>query len=140
MNDISHETTADELMRLASGSKYSNEMNKDSAMTTDQAPTTSPTRGTARELVRRLHPARAGALYALILIVFTFQFLTAHDGLPSFLSVSNVRNLLDQAALDGMLVVSMTVCSLRGTLTSRSEHPPDFAARSDSPSQTTPVP
>jgi D-xylose transport system permease protein len=53
-------------------------------------------------------------LYALILIVFTFQILTSHDGLPSFLSVSNVRNLLDQAALDGMLVVSMTVLLITG--------------------------
>jgi D-xylose transport system permease protein len=67
-----------------------------------------------RELLRRLHPARAGALYALILIVVTFQLLTAHDGLPSFLSVANVKNLLDQSALDGMLVVSMTVLLITG--------------------------
>jgi len=83
-------------------------------MTKDQARPQSQTRGSTRELLRRLHPARAGALYALIVIVFTFQFLTSHDGLPSFLSVSNVRNLLDQSALDGMLVVSMTVLLITG--------------------------
>ena len=67
-----------------------------------------------RELLRRLHPARAGALYALILVLITFQFLTTRDGLPSFLSVANVNNLLDQSALDGMLVVSMTVLLITG--------------------------
>jgi D-xylose transport system permease protein len=89
-------------------------MNKESSMTTELAPTKSLNRGSINELVRRLHPAKAGALYALILIVITFQILTSHDGLPSFLSVSNVRNLLDQSALDGMLVVSMTVLLITG--------------------------
>ncbi len=83
-------------------------------MTTDQARPLSPSRDSARELLRRLHPARAGALYALVLIVFTFQFLSAHDGLPGFLSVANVQNLFDQAALDGTLVVSMTVLLITG--------------------------
>ncbi|MCW2935070.1 MAG: transporter permease [Actinomycetia bacterium] len=57
---------------------------------------------------------RAGVVYALIIVVLVFQVLTLSQGLPGFLSVTNVRNIIDQSALDGILVVSMTVLLITG--------------------------
>jgi ribose transport system permease protein len=57
---------------------------------------------------------RAGVIYALIAVVICFQVLTLSKGLPAFLSVSNVRNIIDQSALDGILVISMTVLLITG--------------------------
>jgi D-xylose transport system permease protein len=57
---------------------------------------------------------RAGVVYALIIVVLVFQALTLSKGLPGFLSVTNVRNIIDQSALDGILVVSMTVLLITG--------------------------
>jgi D-xylose transport system permease protein len=57
---------------------------------------------------------RAGVVYALIIVVLVFQALTLSQGLPGFLSVTNVRNIIDQSALDGLLVVSMTVLLITG--------------------------
>ena len=57
---------------------------------------------------------RAGVVYALVIVVLVFQALTLSKGLPGFLSVTNVRNIIDQSALDGILVVSMTVLLITG--------------------------
>jgi D-xylose transport system permease protein len=57
---------------------------------------------------------RAGVVYALVLVAIVFQVLTVSMGLPTFLSVTGVRNIFDQSALDGVLVVSMTVLLITG--------------------------
>ncbi|HTW97624.1 MAG TPA: ABC transporter permease, partial [Acidimicrobiales bacterium] len=57
---------------------------------------------------------RAGVVYAFVLIVVVFEILTAGDGLEGLLSVANVRNILDQSALDGVLVVPMTCLLITG--------------------------
>lgn len=67
-----------------------------------------------RAVLGALRPQRAGVVYALIAIVVIFEILTNARGLPSFLQISNVRNILDEASLDGILVVSMTVLLITG--------------------------
>jgi D-xylose transport system permease protein len=57
---------------------------------------------------------RAGVVYALVIVALVFQALTLSKGLPAFLSITNVRNIIDQSALDGILVVSMTVLLITG--------------------------
>jgi predicted ABC-type sugar transport system permease subunit len=57
---------------------------------------------------------RAGVVYALVVVVLVFQVLTLSKGLPGFLSITNARNILDQSALDGVLVVSMTALLITG--------------------------
>jgi D-xylose transport system permease protein len=57
---------------------------------------------------------RAGVVYALVIVALVFQVLTLSKGLPAFLSITNVRNIIDQSALDGILVVSMTVLLITG--------------------------
>jgi D-xylose transport system permease protein len=57
---------------------------------------------------------RAGVVYALVIVALVFQALTLSKGLPAFLSITNVRNIIDQSALDGVLVVSMTVLLITG--------------------------
>lgn len=59
-------------------------------------------------------PQRAGVVYALVVVVVVFQALALSKGLPGFLSVTNVRNIIDQSALDGVLVISMTVLLITG--------------------------
>jgi D-xylose transport system permease protein len=59
-------------------------------------------------------PQRAGVVYALVVVVVVFQVLALSKGLPGFLSVTNVRNIIDQSALDGVLVISMTVLLITG--------------------------
>jgi D-xylose transport system permease protein len=59
-------------------------------------------------------PQRAGVLYALIVVIIVFQALTAAKGLPSYLGFTNIRNVLDQGALDGFLVIGMTVLLISG--------------------------
>lgn len=66
------------------------------------------------EVLGALRPRRAGVVYALILIAIVFQVATNVQGLPSFLDVANVRNILDSAAIDGILVVAMTVLLITG--------------------------
>ena len=61
-----------------------------------------------------LRPQRAGVVYALVVVVVVFQALSLSKGLPGFLSVTNVRNIVDQSALDGVLVISMTVLLITG--------------------------
>ena len=51
-----------------------------------------------------LRPQRAGVVYALVVVVVVFQALSLSKGLPGFLSVTNVRNIIDQSSLDGVLV------------------------------------
>ncbi|HLI60922.1 MAG TPA: ABC transporter permease [Solirubrobacteraceae bacterium] len=68
----------------------------------------------ARQALDALRPQRAGVVYALILIVLIFEVMTIARGLPSFLQVSDIRNVLQQGALDGVLVVSMTVLLITG--------------------------
>jgi D-xylose transport system permease protein len=67
-----------------------------------------------RQALGALRPQRAGVVYALIAIVLIFEIMTRARGLPSFLQVSDIRNVFDQAALDGILVVSMTVLLITG--------------------------
>ena len=67
-----------------------------------------------RQALGALRPQRAGVVYAFIAIVVIFEILTNAQGLPSFLQISNVRNVLDEAALDGILVVSMTALLITG--------------------------
>jgi D-xylose transport system permease protein len=57
---------------------------------------------------------RAGIVYAFVIIVVVFEILTAGNGLEGLLSVSNIRNILDQSALDGVLVISMTCLLITG--------------------------
>lgn len=57
---------------------------------------------------------RAGVVYAFVLIVVVFEVLTAASGLQGLLSISNVRNILDQSALDGVLVIPMTCLLISG--------------------------
>jgi D-xylose transport system permease protein len=57
---------------------------------------------------------RAGVVYALVIVALVFQALTLSKGLPAFLSITNVRNIIDQSALDGILVVSMTILLITG--------------------------
>jgi len=57
---------------------------------------------------------RAGIIYALILLIIVFQILTSAYGLPAFTTVANLRNLFDQTALDGVLVISMTTLLITG--------------------------
>jgi D-xylose transport system permease protein len=61
-----------------------------------------------------LRPHRAGVLYALVVVVVVFQVLTAAKGLPSYLGFTNIRNVLDQGALDGFLVIGMTALLISG--------------------------
>lgn len=57
---------------------------------------------------------RAGVVYAFVLIIVVFEVLTAASGLQGLLSISNVRNILDQSALDGVLVIPMTCLLISG--------------------------
>lgn len=68
----------------------------------------------ARRGWEALRLQRAGVVYALVVIVVIFQIMTAARGLPSFLQVSDIRNIFEQGALDGILVVSMTVLLITG--------------------------
>ena len=57
---------------------------------------------------------RSGVLLALVVIVVAFQVVTDARGLPSYLSISNIHNILDQSAVDGFLVIGMTVLLITG--------------------------
>ncbi|MHB1501646.1 MAG: ABC transporter permease subunit, partial [Candidatus Dormibacteria bacterium] len=48
------------------------------------------------------------------MIVVIFEILTVAEGLPPFLALSNVRNILNQTAIDGIMAVSMTVLLITG--------------------------
>jgi len=57
---------------------------------------------------------RAGVVYALVAVAICFQVITLSKGLPVFLSMSSARNIVDQSALDGILVISMTMLLITG--------------------------
>jgi len=67
-----------------------------------------------RVLLRSLNPQRAGVVYALALIMIVFQILTVSKGLPGFLGVANIDNLLDEISIDGLLAVGMTILLITG--------------------------
>lgn len=74
----------------------------------------SPPRKRANTGLSAFRPQRAGVVYALVVVVVVFQVLALSKGLPGFLSVTGVRNIIDQSALDGVLVISMTVLLITG--------------------------
>jgi ribose transport system permease protein len=57
---------------------------------------------------------RAGVVYAFVVIVVVLELLTVGSGLHGLLTVANVRNILDQSALDGVLVIPMTCLLITG--------------------------
>jgi D-xylose transport system permease protein len=64
--------------------------------------------------LRALRPARAGVVYALLLIVGILSIATSIKGQPPYLRPENVANVLDQSSLIGILAVTMTVCLITG--------------------------
>ena len=66
------------------------------------------------QLRAALEPQRGGVVYALFLIVVVFVAITGAEGLPAFLAITNVRNILDQSSVDGILAISMTVLLITG--------------------------
>ncbi|MFI9841652.1 ABC transporter permease [Nonomuraea sp. NPDC051941] len=61
-----------------------------------------------------LRPGNAGVVYALVLIVAVLTLLTAQLGRPSYLSPTNVINVLDQSSLIAILAVFTTVVLISG--------------------------
>ncbi|MEV4358354.1 ABC transporter permease [Nonomuraea sp. NPDC049625] len=61
-----------------------------------------------------LRPGNAGVVYALVLIVAVLTLLTAQLGRPSYLSPTNVVNVLDQSSLIAILAVFTTVVLISG--------------------------
>lgn len=61
-----------------------------------------------------LRPGNAGVVYALVLIVAVLTLLTAQLGRPSYLSPTNVINILDQSSLIAILAVFTTVVLISG--------------------------
>ena len=74
----------------------------------------SAARSLSARFPRALRLQRAGVVYALVIIVVCFQLLTVTKGLPAFLSVPGIRNVVDLSALDGILAISMTVLLISG--------------------------
>lgn len=71
------------------------------------------TPGRSRWMVA-LRPGNAGVVYALVLIVAVLTLLTAQLGRPSYLSPTNVINVLDQSSLIAILAVFTTVVLISG--------------------------
>ncbi|MGW4965665.1 ABC transporter permease [Nonomuraea sp. NPDC004186] len=71
------------------------------------------TPGRSRWMVA-LRPGNAGVVYALVLIVAVLTLLTAQLGRPSYLSPTNVVNVLDQSSLIAILAVFTTVVLISG--------------------------
>lgn len=57
---------------------------------------------------------QAGVFYALAVVAVVFTLLTQMTGRPGFATFSNASNLLDQAAMDSILAVFMTVVLISG--------------------------
>ena len=68
----------------------------------------------ARALKGTFGLQRAGVFYAFVIIVVVLELMTVGSGLHGLLSISNVRNILDQSALDGVLVIPMTCLLITG--------------------------
>ena len=71
-------------------------------------------RTSQRSALGALSLQRAGVVYALVVIVVIFEAITVAEGLPPFLALANVRNILNQTAIDGIMAVSMTVLLITG--------------------------
>ncbi|KAB8195161.1 ABC transporter permease [Nonomuraea phyllanthi] len=73
-------------------------------------------RGAARRsrFAAAFRPGNAGVVYALLLIVAVLTLLTAQLGRPSYLSPTNVINILDQSSLIAILAVFTTVVLISG--------------------------
>jgi D-xylose transport system permease protein len=61
-----------------------------------------------------LRPQTAGVFYALFIIPIVFGLLTNATDHPGYLTSANAANVLDQAAMDGILVVFMTIVLTTG--------------------------
>lgn len=59
-------------------------------------------------------PGNAGVVYALVLIVIVLTVLSAQMGRPSYLSATNITNILDQSSLVAILAVFTTVVLISG--------------------------
>lgn len=65
-------------------------------------------------LRRHLAVSQAGVFYALLAIAAVMTVMSAAMGMPSFLGIRNVANILYQAALVGILVNTMTLVLISG--------------------------
>ncbi|GAA4490368.1 hypothetical protein GCM10023191_022430 [Actinoallomurus oryzae] len=65
-------------------------------------------------LAAALRPGNAGVVYALVLIVVVLTVLSAQMGRPSYLSATNITNILDQSSLVAILAVFTTVVLISG--------------------------
>jgi D-xylose transport system permease protein len=61
-----------------------------------------------------LHPSNAGVVYAFAVLIVVLSFATASQGQPSYLSPNNISNILDQAALLGIIAVTTTIVLITG--------------------------
>lgn len=57
---------------------------------------------------------RAGVVYAFLVIVVSLEAYTVFSGAPQYLSVVNVRNVLDQTSFVAILAIFMTVVLVSG--------------------------
>jgi D-xylose transport system permease protein len=67
-----------------------------------------------RSASQSLRPQRAGVVYALILLVVILVVTTVAMGQPTYLSSTNISNILGQVAPDAILAVFMTVVLISG--------------------------
>ncbi|MFB9677353.1 ABC transporter permease [Streptosporangium vulgare] len=65
-------------------------------------------------LTAALRPGNAGVVYAFVLIVAVLTLLSAQLGRPSYLSPTNIVNILDQSSLVAILAVFTTVVLISG--------------------------
>jgi D-xylose transport system permease protein len=70
--------------------------------------------GTLRSARQSLRPQRAGVVYALVLLVVILVAATTVMGLPSYLSSTNISNILGQLSPVAILAVFMTVVLISG--------------------------
>jgi D-xylose transport system permease protein len=80
----------------------------------DEPGADAPGAGRLRPALAGLRPQRAGAVYALVLLVIVLIIATAAKYQPAYLSSVNVSNILGQAAIDAILAVFMTVVLISG--------------------------
>lgn len=68
----------------------------------------------SRYLPSWLHPSNAGVVYALAILVTILSVAAASTGRPSYVSPTNVSNILDQTALLGIVVITSTIVLISG--------------------------
>lgn len=61
-----------------------------------------------------LHPSSAGVVYAFAALIVVLSVATASTGRPTYVSPTNVSNILDQTGLLGILVVTTTIVLISG--------------------------